>query len=116
LFEMATGEYLFNPKSSKTQELTDLNHLHAIFKVMDEFPKTFLSKCSRTKPFFNKNMQLKKKDKVFRESLEGRLSETSNSKDEISKFADFLIPILSIDPNKRLSSVEALELSWLKEN
>lgn len=105
LYELYTGELLFNPKKDKDIS-RDLQHLLDIMKYKGTFTKTMVSKASRKTEFFDKKLKLKKSNKINLSSLKDELKEKQDNK--LSDFIDLLNKCLTVDFKKRPKCKELL--------
>ena len=64
IFELVTGDYLFDPKKGKTYSKND-DHLAQVSELIGECEdKEFLLKCEAAEQFFNKQGKLKRIKKM----------------------------------------------------
>ncbi|KAK7793906.1 hypothetical protein R5R35_003583 [Gryllus longicercus] len=112
-FELATGDYLFEPHSGDDYS-RDEDHLAHIIELLGNIPKhiTFSGKYSRE--FFTKKGELRHITKLKPWGLVEVLTEKYEwDHKEAKAFADFLNPMLAFDPNERATAAECLKHQWL---
>ena len=113
IFEMATGDFLFEPRKGDKYGKDD-DHLAQMMELLGRMPKNLARSGQRSRKFFNRAGNLRRirglnywpLKKVLREKY--RFTET-----EAHAFADFLLPMLHWDPEKRSSAQTMLDHPWL---
>lgn len=112
-FELATGDYLFEPHSGDGYS-RDEDHLAHIIELLGDIPKRIAASGKHSKIFFNKKGELRNITGLKPWGLEAVLTEKYEwSMEEAMAFADFLKPMLDFDPNRRASASECLLHPWL---
>ena len=118
IFELITGDFLFDPRKGQNYSKTD-DHLAQMIEMLGPMPKNY----AMSGQFF---------DKFFkRDSLSGKyvfkninglryfplnrllMQKYRFKKHEAEMFADFLMPILKWHPGDRPSAQQMLEHPWL---
>ncbi|CAH0561437.1 unnamed protein product [Brassicogethes aeneus] len=113
-FELATGDYLFEPHSSEHYS-RDEDHLAHIIELLGEIPAEIVRSGKFSHLFFDSNNKLKHIYGIKRWRLENVLHEKySWKKSDAVEFASFLIPMLNFDPNRRASAAECLKHPWFQ--
>ncbi|XP_034934233.1 SRSF protein kinase 3 [Chelonus insularis] len=113
-FELATGDYLFEPHSG-TDYTRDEDHLAHIIELLGEIPRRIALSGKYSKGFFNKKGELKHITGLKPWGLYEVLTEKYDwSPNEAREFADFLTPMLDFDPNTRATAAECLKHPWLQ--
>eukprot|EP00124_Ichthyophonus_hoferi_P002202 Ihof_evm4s141 gene=Ihof_evmTU4s141 len=116
LFELATGDYLFQPKSSKDY-YKDEDHLALIIELMGPLPKHVALKGERSKEFLKKDGTLKHIHDLKPWGLVDVLIEKySFDRPVAEEFASFLLPMLNVNAAKRATAAECLTHPWLFPN
>jgi serine/threonine-protein kinase SRPK3 len=114
LFELLTGEILFDPHSGSRGN-TDFYHLEMIINLCGEFYKKFLISTKRYKQYFKDgkliNIKYEDKSKSTYDKLKEKL-EQHNIKNP--KIIALLESLLQPYPNHRPSIKELLENDWMK--
>ena len=114
IFELVTGDVLFDPRSGETHERDD-DHLALMMELAGKrMPKKIALGGKRSKDFFNRSCDLRNiktlkfwtLDRVFVEKY--RLDE-----DEAIDLTAFLKPMLDFDPKNRATAEELLKHPWL---
>jgi serine/threonine-protein kinase SRPK3 len=117
IFELITGDYLFDPKKGKTFRKND-DHLALITELIGPcYDLQWLQVQPKVWKFYNKKtMKLKNIGKLKPWPLEKVLIEKYRLNPEESKsLADFLLKMLKWKPKDRASAREMLQHPWLKE-
>ena len=141
-FELATGDYLFDPHSSRDCS-RDEDHLAHVIELLGEIPPRIAFSGRYSNEFFNKrgkpygrkleitlsNMyvcdifppcfpvgQLRHIHKIKPWCLYSVLREKYFwSEAEARSFTDFLTPMLEYDPEKRATAAQCLAHPWLQD-
>ncbi|KAK5642545.1 hypothetical protein RI129_008712 [Pyrocoelia pectoralis] len=112
-FELATGDYLFEPHSGDEYS-RDEDHLAHIIELLGEIPKRIITMGKNSKQFFNKKNELRHITGLKPWGLEAVLMEKYEwSQKEAEEFSDFLKPMLNFDPERRATAAECLKHPWL---
>ena len=114
IFELMTGDILFEPKSGDDYGRDD-DHLCQIIELMGDMDPELIKNGKYGSHHFNEEGKLKNikeikywpLKKVFVEKYEVE-------EEEAEELANFLEPMLRINPNKRASAQEMLQHPWLK--
>ncbi|XP_053207834.1 serine/threonine-protein kinase spk-1-like [Panonychus citri] len=114
-FELATGDYLFEPHSGQDYN-RDEDHLAHIIELLGEIPRHIALAGTYSKDFFNRRGQLKSimafKPWGLYEVLTQKYKWESNVAQE---FTDFLKPMLEYDPDKRAKASDCLSHPFLED-
>lgn len=112
-FELATGDYLFEPHSGEDYS-RDEDHLAHIIELLGEIPKRIIQSGKNFRHFFKKNGELRRITGLKPWGLYEVLTEKYNwSHEDATEFQDFLKPMLEFDPAKRATAAQCLEHPWL---
>ena len=119
VFELVTGEYLFDPKKGKTYRKND-DHLALITELIGRCDdRNWMETNSKVWKFYDKKkktMQLKNIKKLHDWPLYNVLLEKYRLKDvEARSLSDFLNLMLKWKPKDRASARSLLSHPWLKE-
>ena len=119
IFELVTGDYLFDPKKGKTYRKND-DHLALISELIGPCPeRNFLETHSKCWKFYDKKKKtprLKNIVKLQPWPLQKVLLEKYRLKDcEARSLTDFLGCMLKWKPKDRADARELLKHPWLKE-
>ncbi|KAM6977767.1 SRSF protein kinase 1a [Aplochiton taeniatus] len=143
-FELATGDYLFEPHSGEdysrdedhlaliiellgqiprhcalsgkfSQEyFTKRDHIALIIELLGAVPRKLITMGKYSKDFFNKKGELKHITKLKPWGLlEVLVDKYEWPREEAECFADFLLPMLDLIPEKRATAAECLRHPWI---
>ncbi|XP_046416889.1 SRSF protein kinase 3 isoform X2 [Neodiprion pinetum] len=114
-FELATGDYLFEPHSGDDY-CRDEDHLAHIIELLGEIPRKIALSGKHSRIFFNKKGELRHITGLKPWSLYEVLTEKYDwLPSEAREFAEFLTPMLDFDPSKRATAAECLKHPWLNQ-
>ncbi len=115
LFELATGDYLFEPHSGDYYS-RDEDHIAHIVELTGIIPKAIALSGKYSKDFFNKKGELLHIVNLRPWNLHSVLTQKYSwpSKDA-QDFSDFLTPMLEYDKSKRTTALESLSHKWILE-
>ena len=112
IYELITGNLLFDPKKSKHFSRCK-NHLLDIIELFGEFDTNFIKKCKYKTRFFdhnNKFSNMPKMDMIsFYDNLKLYVDE-----DQCSELNEFLKNFFIYNINQRCSAIKALQHNWLQ--
>lgn len=112
-FELATGDFLFEPHSGDDYS-RDEDHLAHIIELLGDIPKRIAASGRNSKLFFNKKGELRNITGLKPWNLVAVLTEKYGwTEIQANEFADFLKPMLDFDPNRRATAYECLQHPWL---
>ncbi|NP_001394448.1 SRSF protein kinase 2 isoform w [Mus musculus] len=112
-FELATGDYLFEPHSGEDYS-RDEDHIAHIIELLGSIPRHFALSGKYSREFFNRRGELRHITKLKPWSLFDVLVEKYGwPHEDAAQFTDFLIPMLEMVPEKRASAGECLRHPWL---
>lgn len=115
-FEMATGDYLFEPHSGEDYT-RDEDHLAHIIELLGSIPKHIALSGKYSRDFFNRKGELRHITKLKPWGLNDVLIEKYEwDEKEAREFSDFLHPMLAFDPEKRATALESLNHPWLNKD
>ena len=114
LFELRTGDYLFDPKQGERFSKDD-DHVAQIIELLGYFPKHFGLSGTNSTRIFNRKGELRHIHKLRFWTLESVLKEKYKySPAEATCFAGFLGGMLQINPTRRTKPLELLKHAWLQ--
>lgn len=115
VFELVTGDYLFDPKRGRTYTKND-DHLASISELIGECKDVpFLKSCDSAAEFYDKRGKLKRVKKLKHWKLKEILVEKYRIKDTEAVFlARFLERCLKWNPKDRATAQELLNDPWIK--
>mmetsp|Transcript_11244 Transcript_11244/g.24829 ORF Transcript_11244/g.24829 Transcript_11244/m.24829 type:complete len:598 (-) Transcript_11244:323-2116(-) len=106
LFELATGDYLFDPKACEEYP-RDEDHLALTMELLGRMPKRLIDTGTRAKTFFNRSGDLRHiKSLQVWGLLEVFVQKYRHDRAEVAPFAEFLGDMLKLDPQDRKSAAE----------
>ncbi|KAK3996368.1 kinase-like domain-containing protein [Cladorrhinum sp. PSN332] len=115
VFELITGDYLFDPQSG-TKYGKDDDHIAQIIELMGPFPKSLCLAGKWSQEIFNRKGELRNIHRLRHWALPDVLREKYHFKeDEAKRIADFLIPLLELVPEKRANAGGMAGHSWLDD-
>ncbi|KAM9362108.1 SRSF protein kinase 1b [Symphorus nematophorus] len=112
-FELATGDYLFEPHSGEDYS-RDEDHIALIIELLGKVPRKLILAGKYSKEFFTKKGDLRHITKLKPWGLFDVLVEKYEwSKDEAHTFSSFLLPMLDLVPERRATAAQCLSHPWL---
>ncbi|XP_077429471.1 SRSF protein kinase 3-like isoform X2 [Vanacampus margaritifer] len=112
-FELATGDYLFDPQSGSTFSREE-DHIAHIIELLGPLPSKFALSGKKSKRFFNQKGQLRRISKLKPWSLlEILLDKYEWPQDEAAQFSAFLLIMLHLQPEKRATAAQCLKHPWI---
>ena len=116
LFEMLTGEFLFDPrKNSMFSKSTD--HLRLMMEMLNKFPKEYSTVGTQSKKFLDAAGNFKKVAEINFKTMKDVLVQKYHVNSSQAIFLEqFLLPMLEIFPEKRVSAFDSLKNFWLEIN
>merc|ERR1719259_1124880 len=114
-FELATGDYLFEPHSGE-EYTRDEDHLAHIIELAGPIPRTIALSGKYSKEYFRKTGELRHITKLKPWPLYDVLTEKYEWEPQIAReFADWLLPMLSYDPNERASALDCINHPFMAD-
>jgi len=115
VFEMITGDYLFEPRQKDKTYSKDDDHLAQFIELLDRIPKNFALSGTESKRFFTKDGKLGRINSLHKCLLKDVLVKKYHfKKNEAIALNDFLLPMLEYCPEKRATARQMLNHPWLK--
>jgi len=113
VFELITGDYLFDPQSG-TKYGKDDDHIAQIIELLGPFPKSLCLSGKWSQEIFNRKGELRNIHRLRHWALPDVLKEKYHFKeDEARKVAEFLTPMLELTPEKRANAGGMAGAEWL---
>ena len=104
MYEMLTGDLLFQPKKDENWTKNDC-HLVQMQELVGRFSPDFSLRGKKSSKYFNKDGSMKRIQYLQKWPLDLMLTVKHQIKPEIAKeFADFLLPMFVPEPEKRISA------------
>ncbi|CUM64389.1 uncharacterized protein PRCAT00001991001 [Priceomyces carsonii] len=115
VFELLTGDYLFDPRDGKNYTKDD-DHIAQIIELIGPFPREMLKGGYYARDFFNSRGDLHRILKLKPWSLKDVLVEKYKfSITDAMEISDFLLPMLSIQPESRADAGGMVNHPWLSD-
>ncbi|KLU90477.1 CMGC/SRPK protein kinase [Magnaporthiopsis poae ATCC 64411] len=115
VFELITGDYLFDPQSG-TKYGKDDDHIAQIIELLGPFPKSLCLSGKWSQEIFNRKGELRNIHRLRHWALPEVLKEKYHFKeDEGRRIADFLLPMLELVPEKRANAGGMAGHVWLDD-
>lgn len=116
IFELLTGDYLFHPVKGHSYSKDD-DHIAQVIELLGKFPSQLLKDGRYTREFFNSRGELRNISKLKPWGLKSVLMEKYKySETDAHEIADFLLPMLSVNPEKRADAGGMLNHPWLSDS
>lgn len=113
LFEMLTGDFLFDPKKSNEFKKND-DHLAQMIELLNEFPRDWNTIGTNSKRYFDKDGKLKKiKSLRFWGLKDILMMRYKMAEKEAIALEDFLMPMLKVLPQERATAEQMINHYWL---
>lgn len=113
-FELATGDYLFEPHSGDYYS-RDEDHLAHIVELLGSIPKHIALSGKFSRDFFNRRGELHHINNLRPWNLFSVLTQKYSWSDENARnFSDFLTPMLNFDTKKRATAFDCLNHNWIQ--
>lgn len=104
VFELITGDYLFDPQSG-TKYGKDDDHIAQIIELLGPFPRTLCLSGKWSQEIFSRKGELRNIHRLRHWALPDVLREKYHfSADEAKRIGDFLTPMLELEPAKRANA------------
>lgn len=113
IFELVTGDYLFDPKASEEYP-RDEDHLALFIELLGQVPSSLIQRGRRSSTYFNRSGHLRHVKALRYWPLEEVLQQKYHMNPmEALSLASFLKPMLSLAPEQRASAQQLLSHPWL---
>lgn len=104
MFELITGDYLFDPQSG-TKYGKDDDHIAQIIELLGPFPKNLCLTGKWSQEIFNRKGELRNIHRLRHWALPDVLREKYHfSVDDAKQISEFLLPMLDLVPEKRANA------------
>lgn len=114
IFELLTGDYLFNPDAVAKRYTKDDDHIAQIVELVGPFPLQVALSGKFSYVIFNRKGELRHIHKLKHWPLEAVLKEKyCLSKQAAAELTTFLEPMLNVVAEKRATAEEMLKHPWL---
>jgi len=114
IFELATGDYLFDPKCTEEYP-RDEDHLALFIELLGPMPASLVSKGRKSMTFFNRRSELRHIKNLRYWGLSDVLQQKYGFHYlEARNLTSFLLPMLNLLPESRVSAKVSLDHPWLR--
>ncbi|XP_053360350.1 SRSF protein kinase 3 [Clarias gariepinus] len=112
-FELATGDYLFEPHSGEDYT-RDEDHLAHVIELLGAIPTHFALSGRYSREYFNRRGELRHISNLKPWGLfEVLLEKYEWPLEQAAQFSDFLLTMLEFVPEKRATAAQCLQHPWL---
>uniref|UniRef100_UPI0037E88E6B SRSF protein kinase 3 n=1 Tax=Semicossyphus pulcher TaxID=241346 RepID=UPI0037E88E6B len=112
-FELATGDYLFEPHSGEDYT-RDEDHIAHIIELLGPIPLPFALSGRYSREYFNRRGELRHISSLKPWGLfEVLLEKYEWPLDQAAQFSDFLLTMLELQPDRRATAEKCLQHAWL---
>ncbi|XP_068189307.1 SRSF protein kinase 3 isoform X1 [Antennarius striatus] len=112
-FELATGDYLFEPHSGEDYT-RDEDHIAHIIELLGPVPLPFALSGRYSREYFNRRGELRHISSLKPWGLfEVLLEKYEWPLDQAAQFSDFLLTMLDLQPDRRSTAAQCLQHAWL---
>ncbi|XP_042264694.1 SRSF protein kinase 3 isoform X1 [Thunnus albacares] len=113
-FELATGDYLFEPHSGEDYT-RDEDHIAHIIELLGPIPVPFALSGRYSREYFNRRGELRHISSLKPWGLfEVLLEKYEWPLDQAAQFSDFLLTMLELCPDRRATAAQCLQHAWLQ--
>jgi len=115
IFELVTGDYLFKPKDDSNGEHSrDEDHLALMAELLGKIPKRLTATGKFSKYFFTRKGEFRNiKNLDTWPLLDVLIEKYKMEYQEALELTNFLLPMLSMEPNQRATAADMLSHPWL---
>lgn len=119
IFELLTGEILFNPDKKNKKMSSDRYHLCEIISISGKIPSYLLDKAKKKDLFFRRNGLLRGIFEIKYNPLHNIVTEKFKNRsdfdvEQINLTSDLMYRMFVYDPKKRISIENALKHPWFQ--
>ena len=115
IFELLTGDYLFDPRDGKSYSKDD-DHIAQIIELLGPFPRMMIKESFYGRDFFNSRFEMRRILKLKPWGLKDVLVEKYKfSISDSIEIADFLLPMLQLQPEERADAGGMINHPWLRD-
>lgn len=115
IFELLTGDYLFDPRTGKSYTKDD-DHIAQVIELLGPFPRSMLKESYYAREFFSAKGELVRIAKLKPWGLKDVLVEKYKfSVSDAIDIADFLLPMLTLQPETRADAGGMVNHPWLSD-
>nr|XP_040025126.1 SRSF protein kinase 3-like [Gasterosteus aculeatus aculeatus] len=112
-FELATGDYLFEPHSGEDYS-RDEDHIAHVIELLGTLPLPFALSGRYSREYFNRRGELRHISSLKPWALfEVLLEKYEWPLEQAAQFSDFLLTMLELQPERRATAAQCLQHAWL---
>eukprot|EP01012_Entosiphon_sulcatum_P047836 TRINITY_DN6540_c2_g1_i4.p2 TRINITY_DN6540_c2_g1~~TRINITY_DN6540_c2_g1_i4.p2 ORF type:complete len:133 (-),score=35.31 TRINITY_DN6540_c2_g1_i4:74-472(-) len=112
VFELITGDFLFDPKTEKTLD-KDVYHLALFQQILGDIPKPIALGGKYAAKFFTKRGEFRHRKLQPCQLEQVFVHNYGLPPRDAQELASFLLPMLEYDPARRITARQALKHPWL---
>jgi len=114
IFELITGDYLFDPKASEEYP-RDEDHLALFIELLGQMPMKLIKRGQQSRTYFNPRGQLRHIKTLRYWGLEDVLQQKYHIHPiEARSLSSFLLQMLHLQPEERQTAQQLLSHPWLR--
>jgi len=114
IFELVTGDYLFDPKASEEYP-RDEDHLALFIELLGNMPAKLIGRGRHSKTYFNRRGELRHIKSLRYWGLDDVLQQKYHMHPiEAKNLSSFLMPMLRLMPEERSTAQQLLSHPWLR--
>jgi serine/threonine protein kinase len=116
VFELLTGDYLFDPKADANHKHTrNEDHLALMMELIGQMPASLITEGKHSRKLFNSKGKLRNIRELDHWALKQVLADKYKMEGDVpEQLASFLMPMLTLDPNERVTAEQALRHPFLQ--
>jgi len=115
VFELLTGDLLFEPKSGKNFSKSD-DHIAQMFELLGEIPTNIALCGKKSHKYFKRNGELLHINKLKFWNLKDVLKDKYKYEEpEIQIINDFIFPMLNFNPSARSTATTCINHPWIRD-
>ena len=117
LFEVITGEYLFDIDKNKKSIEKDREHIHQMYEMFGKMPRKMTDECDFSEDLFDSKGRILKHKQCNYTNLKTELIEEYNIDSEKADILSNLLGnMFKYDPKERYSANDCLNHPWFRNN
>lgn len=114
IYEMLTGDLLFDVEDSDKSINRDRNHLHKMYEILGKMPRDMTQNCDFSEDLFDsKGRILKRRNCEYTNIKDILIEDFEFEENDACEINDFLKNLLEYDVHKRISAKNCLNHVWL---
>jgi serine/threonine-protein kinase SRPK3 len=114
VFELITGDYLFDPQTG-TKYAKDDDHIAQIIELLGPFPRQLCVSGKWSQEIFNRKGELRNIHRLRHWALPDVLREKYHfTVEEARRISEFLLPMLELEPSRRANAGGMANSPWME--